>query len=128
MMTPAAFGLLLMVVSANDAADPNFDRDILPIFENYCLGCHSTGMRMGSFECDTYEGVMAGATHGAVVVPGKSGESRLYLTLTGKITPAMPMNNRSLNKSELEIIRRWIDSGAKPSPPPPQAPAKKDKQ
>ena len=68
---------------------------------------------MGSFECDTYEGVMRGATHGEVVVPGNSGESRLYQTLIGRITPAMPMNNRSLTKSELAIIRRWIDSGAK---------------
>jgi hypothetical protein len=117
-------GLLLLFHAAADAStDPDFDRDILPIFENYCLGCHTTGMRMGSFECDTYEGVMRGATHGAVVVPGNSRESRLYLTLTGKITPAMPMNNRSLNKSELELIRRWIDSGAKPSAAPP----KKDK-
>ena len=99
---------LLLVTS------PDFNRDILPIFEEYCLGCHSTGMRMGSFECDTYEGVMRGATHGAVVVPGNASESRLFLTLIGKITPAMPMTNRSLTKAELDIIRRWIDSGAKP--------------
>ncbi|HEY3739724.1 MAG TPA: c-type cytochrome domain-containing protein [Bryobacteraceae bacterium] len=111
--------LLAAAPAAHKAANPDFDRDILPIFEDYCLGCHATGIRMGSFECDTYEGVMRGATFGAVVVPGKSAESRLYMALTGKITPAMPMSNRSLTKSELEIIRRWIDLGAKP-------PAKKE--
>ena len=104
---------LVLVLLLAAAGEPSFDQDVLPIFENYCLGCHSTGIRMGSFECDTYEGVMRGATHGAVVVPGNSEESRLYQALVGKITPAMPMNNRSLTKSELAVIRRWIDSGAK---------------
>lgn len=110
-MMLAAFALLLA------GAPPDFKRDVIPIFEEYCLGCHATGMRMGSFECDTFEGVMRGATHGAVVVPGRSGDSRLYQTLIGKITPAMPMNNRSLTKRELDTIRRWIDSGAKDSQP-----------
>ena len=105
--------MMLLTLVVMLATEPGFDRDVFPIFEQYCLGCHSTGMRMGSFECDTYEGVMRGATHGAVVVPGKSNESRLYLTLQGKITPAMPMNNRSLTKAELEIVRQWIDAGAK---------------
>jgi len=104
--------LALLLLAASP--DPDFDRDILPIFEDYCLGCHATGIRMGSFECDTYEGVMRGATHGAVVVPRNSRESRLYLTLIGKITPAMPMSNRTLTKSELDLVRRWIDAGAKP--------------
>src|ERR1700733_4738417 len=105
--------MMLLALVVMLASEPGFDRDIFPIFEQYCLGCHATGMRMGSFECDTYEGVMRGATHGAVVVPGNAHESRLYLTLIGKITPAMPMNNRTLTKPELDTIRRWIDSGAK---------------
>ena len=106
-MMLAALALMLA------GGSPDFKRDVIPIFVEYCLGCHASGMRMGSFECDTYEGVMRGATHGAVVIPGNAAESRLYLTLIGKITPAMPMNNRSLTKAELDVIRRWIDSGAK---------------
>jgi hypothetical protein len=109
MTLAAVIGVGLLV-----SAEPDFQHDVIPIFEKYCLGCHTTGQRMGSFECDTYEGVMRGATNGAVVVPGKSGESRLYLTLQGKITPAMPLSNQSLTKPELETIRRWIDAGAKP--------------
>ena len=107
--------MLLLALLLGEANPPDFKRDIIPIFEEYCLGCHASGMRMGSFECDTHAGVMRGATHGAVVVPGNASESRLYLTLLGKITPAMPMNNRSLTKQELDTIRRWIDSGAKES-------------
>jgi hypothetical protein len=109
--------LLLLLLHFAMAADPDpdFAKDVLPVFEKYCLGCHASGIRMGSFECDTYEGVMRGATHGAVVVPGKSAESRLYQTLTGELSPAMPMSLERLTAAELAIIRRWIDAGAKDS-------------
>ena len=91
----------------------DFNKDVLPVFEKYCLGCHATGIKMGSFECDTYEGVMRGATHGAVVVPGNAKESRLYQALLGEITPAMPMSNERLTTNEINTIRDWINEGAK---------------
>ena len=94
---------------------PDYNKEVLPVFEKYCFGCHASGIRMGSFECDSYEAVMRGATHGAVVVPGKSAESRLYQSLTGEISPAMPLSLERLTGEELAIIRKWIDGGAKPS-------------
>ncbi len=96
-------------------AEPDFNEDVLPVFEKYCFGCHATGITMGSFECDSYEAVMRGATHGAVVVPGKSAESRLYQSLTGEISPAMPLSLERLTPEELAIVRKWIDAGAKAS-------------
>ena len=104
-MLPLLFALTL---GATD-----FDKDVLPVFEKYCLGCHATGIRIGSFECDTWEGVMKGATHGAVVVPGNARESRLYKTLIGEISPAMPMSQERLTEAEIRVIRDWIDEGAK---------------
>jgi hypothetical protein len=103
--------LIALAIWTTTATD--FKKDVLPVFEKYCLGCHATGIKMGSFECDTYEGVMRGATHGAVVVPGNAKESRLYRTLIGEITPAMPMSQERLTATEIRIIRDWIDEGAK---------------
>ena len=105
--------MLLILLLA--IAEPDFNKDVLPVFEKYCFGCHATGIRMGSFECDSYEAVMRGATHGAVVVPGKSAESRLYQSLTGEISPAMPLSLEKLTPEELAIVRKWIDAGAKAS-------------
>ena len=95
------------------AAAVDFNRDVLPVFEKYCLGCHASGIRMGSFECDTYEGVMRGANHGSVVEPGNAKESRLYRSLTGDLSPPMPMSQEKLTKAEIETIRKWIEEGAK---------------
>lgn len=102
--------LILGLLLATD-----FDRDVLPVFAKYCYGCHAAGIRMGSFECDSYDAVMRGATHGDVVVPGKAAESRLYQTLTGELKPAMPLSLERLTPDELAIVRDWIDAGAKRS-------------
>ena len=104
--------MLILALTLAAAAPPDFDKDVLPVFAKYCFGCHAAGIRMGSFECDSYDAVMRGATHGAVVVPGKSAESRLYQSLTGELSPAMPLTLERLTADELAIIRAWIDSGA----------------
>ena len=72
---------------------------------------------MGTLNLDTFEGLMKGGNHGAVVVPGKSEESRLYLMISGKAAPAMPLSGKALAAGEIEIIKRWIDAGAKAPAP-----------
>src|ERR1700683_4467906 len=67
---------------------------------------------MGSLNLQTWEGFQEGGTHGKIVVPGKSAESRLYLLITGKAMPAMPMDGSKLSPEQIETIRAWIDAGA----------------
>lgn len=52
--------------------------------------------------------------HGPVIVPGKSDESRLYLMITGKIQPQMPMAGGKLEDAEIAALKTWIDQGAAP--------------
>src|SRR5215467_11634646 len=86
---------------------PSFAKDVAPIFESNCSGCHAGTVKMGSLDLDTFEGLMKGGNMGPVVVPGKSGESRLFLMITGKATPAMPLNGKQLAKGEIEVIQKW---------------------
>ncbi len=90
-----------------------FTKDIMPIFREHCHSCHAEGVTMGTLSLETYEGVMRGGNHGAIVTPGKSGESRLYLMISGKMAPGMPMGAESLRPGDIESIRKWIDAGAK---------------
>lgn len=91
---------------------PSFTRDLLPIFEKNCSGCHAANVKMGSLDLDSYAGVQRGGNNGAIVVPGKSGESRLYLMVARKMAPAMPLGSKPLAQSDIDTIRRWIDAGA----------------
>src|SRR5437868_12795567 len=88
-----------------------FSKDIAPIFAANCIGCHASSVKMGSLDLDTMEGIRTGGNHGTILVPGKSEESRLYLMVAGKATPAMPLGGKSLAAGEIEIIKKWIDAG-----------------
>ena len=98
-------------------APPSFTGDVLPIFDKNCSGCHAANVKMGSLDLDTYSGILKGGNNGAILVPGKSAESRLYLMIARKIEPGMPLGGKPLGAAEIETIRRWIDAGAPAKPP-----------
>ncbi len=96
------------------AVGPDYQRDIKPIFERRCVGCHSATATMGSLNLETWQGMMQGGNNGAVVTPGKARESTLYLSLIGQ-TPAigrMPFSNEPMPEEEIALIGEWIDAGA----------------
>ncbi len=98
------------------SATPSY-KDVASIFAARCLGCHADAVKMGSLNLQTWNGVQEGGTHGKIIVPGKSAESRLYLLVTGKAMPSMPMDGSKLSPEQTETIRAWIDAGA-PGPAP----------
>ncbi|MFN7994658.1 MAG: c-type cytochrome domain-containing protein [Bryobacteraceae bacterium] len=114
----ASIGLVFWpaLLAAQDAS-PSFAKDVAPILAANCSGCHAGNVKMGSLDLDTFEGLQKGGHHGAVIAPGKSDESRLYLMITGKETPGMPLNGKKLADGDVETIRKWIDAGAKPPAP-----------
>ena len=61
----------------------------------------------------SYEAILAGGEHGSAIIPGESAASRLVQMIEGKLTPRMPYKEDPLSRSEIELIRRWIDAGAR---------------
>jgi len=93
------------------SATPTY-KDVSAIFAARCYGCHAAAVKMGSLNLQTWDGFQEGGTHGKIVVPGKSAESRLYLLIAAKEMPAMPMDGSKLSPEQIETIRAWIDAGA----------------
>ena len=94
------------------AADvPAFDKDIRPLLKSKCWRCHGEEVRKGELALHTSAGIRKGSESGPVVVPGESAKSRLYeLVRDGEMPPD---KKNPLTKPEVEIIRRWIDGGAR---------------
>jgi hypothetical protein len=95
------------------AAKPvDFDREIRPILADNCFACHGPDgkQRMANLRLDTKDGLFA------VVAAGKSPESKLYQRISapekGKRMPP-PFAERFPNQQQVDLIRRWIDEGAK---------------
>ncbi len=108
--------LFSLVLVASTYAQ-TYVRDVYPIWEKHCLGCHASGTKMGSLDIETWEGLQRGGNHGTILVPGSTKESRLYTMLTGETKPAMPMDGQVLSSGEIEVVRKWIAAGATPPSP-----------
>ena len=104
---------LAVVSSALMAQEPSFVKQVAPILEANCVSCHSNAVKLGSLDLSTFEALQKGGNHGGIVTPGKSSDSRLFLMITGKMQPAMPMGAGRLPAGDIETIRKWIDAGAK---------------
>jgi WD40 repeat protein len=103
--------LAISTVAAHAADAPSFAKDVAPIFAANCAGCHSASTKMGKLNLESPDDLKR------VIVPGKSSESRLFLLITGKTQPSMPLGGKPLADGEIDAIRRWIDAGAPPPKP-----------
>lgn len=100
-------------------APVSFSRDVRPILSRYCFKCHGPddGSRQAGLRLDSYEHALKAADSGMpAVVPGKSGESELVRRILSeddaeKMPP--PAAKTSLTAEQKEILRRWVDQGAK---------------
>ena len=98
--------------AAANGAPALFHRDVLPIFRTACLGCHNAQSPAGGLSLASSMDLLKGGRNGVPFTPGKASDSRLVQMLTGTLKPQMPPGG-SLKQGDLDIIRKWIDSGAK---------------
>jgi cytochrome c553 len=88
-----------------------FDKDVRPLLQAKCWPCHGEDVRKGELALHTPAGVRKGSESGPVVVPGQSAKSRLFeLVRDGEMPPD---KKNPLTNTEVELLRRWIDGGAK---------------
>ncbi len=90
---------------------PAFDKDVRPLLQAKCWRCHGEEVRKGELALHTPAGIRKGSESGPVIVPGESAKSRLYEFVRDGEMP--PDKKNPLTKAEVEIIRRWIDGGAR---------------
>ncbi|MEX2262208.1 MAG: PSD1 and planctomycete cytochrome C domain-containing protein [Bryobacteraceae bacterium] len=102
-----------VLASSSLAADApvSFSKDIQPILQNNCLKCHGAAVQLAKLDLRTRESAMKGGEHGAVIVPGKPEESKLYRMVSGHEKPTMPMDGK-LSAEQIAAIQRWIAAGA----------------
>ncbi len=95
----------------------SFDRDVHPILQRKCQGCHQPAKANGKLVLTSFESLQKGGEGGEVVVPGSPDESTIVEQISGA-KPAMPKNAPPLSPAEVETVKRWIAEGAKDDTPP----------
>ena len=111
-------------VSGSPASgEVDYVTQVKPILLARCYSCHGALKQKAELRLDTAALAAKGGKAGPAVVAGKAGESRLIHALTGTNgAEQMPAEGEPLKPAEVDLIRRWIDQGAKaPTDELPQA-------
>jgi ankyrin repeat protein len=116
-----AAGKLTPPRGASRRTEPvEFVRDIKPVIERSCVGCHSGETPEGGFVVTDRGGLLRGGESGdAAVAPGRSGASPLFERISANDPDlAMPPLKKrekfpALSEDEITAFRAWIDEGAK---------------
>ena|SRR3972149_3197456 len=108
----------LITFGAGCTRDVSFKQDVYPILSENCLSCHKPGTEgyiKSGLGMENYDAVMKGTKFGPVIIAGSHISSTLVLLLERKGHPSinMPKDKAPLADSQIEVIRKWIDQGAK---------------
>ena len=113
-MIKSVFGFVLLalwpLVAAQETSVPDFGRDVLPILQKSCVGCHGPKARMAGLDLHEASLVLRGGQNGPVVTPGAPKDSMLLKRVREGSMP--PGGQNRLTEAEAATIERWIASGA----------------
>lgn len=94
-----------------------FAKQVLPLLENKCFGCHGGAEKTeGGLDLTTLDGHLNGGDSGPALIRGKATESAVFLATSREPEEysAMPPQERNaLSDTERKLIARWVDTGAR---------------
>ncbi|MCA9057443.1 MAG: PD40 domain-containing protein, partial [Planctomycetaceae bacterium] len=127
-LVSVSFGLVALMtalsagtVAASDATESasgesrvSYYRDVRPIFQANCQGCHQPAKPGGKYVMTAFDRLIAGGeSETAAITPGNPDESYLLDLITPASGSAeMPKGRTPLTDTEVAAIRQWIAQGA----------------
>ncbi len=106
--------------TATAPAKVSFYKDVRPLIQLHCQGCHQPAKAQGGFVMTQYaELFKPGSSGKEPIVKGKPEASHIVQQITpqGGKAPAMPKDKDPLAPAQVETIRRWIQEGAENDTP-----------
>ena len=110
---------MLALTGCKSEQPVSYAQDVQPIIQKHCIDCHVSGgdgFIASGFAMDTYEGLMKGTRNGPMIIAGDSEGSNMLVLMEGRADPSISMPHGKMEGAtgkETEIIRLWIDQGAK---------------
>ncbi|WP_051670691.1 c-type cytochrome domain-containing protein [Bryobacter aggregatus] len=114
---PRSTGWLFLLSTATMAAAPSYYRDVRPLLQKNCAGCHQPSAKASGLDLTSYAAFAAGGKKGPAFAAGKADESLTIQYLTGAAQPRMPLGVAPLSPADVQVFRDWIQAGAKDDTP-----------
>lgn len=92
------------------AAEPSYFREIRPVLQRQCQGCHQPNLKSSNLDLTTYDGLKTGGKRGPAL-------ALIVQYLTGEMKPQMPLGLPPLPPEQIELVRSWVSAGGKDDTP-----------
>ena len=89
-----------------------FENKVRPILVRRCYSCHGPKQQKSGLRLDSRSGMMRGGESGAVIVPGHPDESRVIEVIRHSDDDIKMPPKAKLPAKQIEVLIRWIRSGA----------------
>lgn len=103
------FAIQFTFAASGPAFSQDFDSAVAPVIAGKCLECHAGKDPEGGLDLSTAEAAFEGGDSGAAITPKNLSESVLWERISADEMPP----KHPLSKSEKQLFKRWIESGAK---------------
>jgi len=107
-------------IRSKEPAPLSYYKDIRPIFQQHCNGCHQPAKPMGGFVMTDHTDLLKAGERGKPgVVPGKPEASYLIEQIRHRDNgqAEMPKGRDALTTTQVKLIGEWIARGAKDDTP-----------
>lgn len=111
-----ALGAVALVLAPRAGAQTvDFATQIRPIFAQSCYKCHAGEAHKGGLKLDSAAAILKGGKDDPAVTPGDLKNSDLYarITATPDADERMPPKGPMLSKTQTDLVKAWIEQGAK---------------
>lgn len=104
-------GLTLTVAVA---AEPDFQKDILPLLQQKCIDCHGAEKQKGKLRLDSKEATLKGGKDGPALKAKDAAGSEMIkrVSLPAGNDDRMPPEGDGLTADQIAVLKAWIDAGA----------------
>ena len=93
-------------------ADASYTRDIRPILQKQCQGCHQPASKASDLDLTTFAGFAKGGRRGAAFTANPA-DSLVVKYISGDAQPRMPIGGAPLTADQIQLFKDWIAAGAK---------------
>lgn len=113
------FIVLALAAPLHAAGTISFNRDIRPILSENCFACHGFDPkhREGDLRLDTFEGATQDRDGARGIVPGDLSKSDAWQRIISddkdEVMPPPKSHKPPLNAKQREMLKAWIEQGAK---------------
>ena len=97
--------------SAQADAKVSYFRQIRPVLQRHCQGCHQPASKQADLILTSYEGFRSGGKSGPSFLAGKPDQSLVLAYIKGDRQPRMPVGGEPLSGEQIDLFRRWIAEG-----------------